>query len=63
MSYFDNDDPAKIWELLDLMLWSMSDPNKHPVHEYLAELRARPDADTPEIQRAIAVLVDYIEGD
>lgn len=62
MSYFDKDDPATIWELLDMMLWDMSRPDVHPIDEYLAELRARPDADTPDIQRAIAVLVDYIDG-
>ncbi|ELK4145785.1 hypothetical protein Q6921_004591 [Salmonella enterica subsp. enterica serovar Hadar] len=62
MSYFDNDDPAMIADLLDVVLWDMADPDKHRVDEYLTELRARPDADTPDIQRAIAVLVDYQKG-
>lgn len=62
MSYFDNDDPAMIADLLDVVLWDMSRPDVHPIDEYLTELRARPDADTPDIQRAIAVLVDYEAG-
>ncbi|MEA4301878.1 hypothetical protein VBQ58_26500 [Klebsiella pneumoniae] len=60
--YFDNDDPAMIADLLDVVLWDMADPDKHPIDEYLIELRARSDADTPDIQRAIAVLVDYQKG-
>lgn len=62
MSYFDNDDPAMIADLIDMMLWDMNHPDKHPIDEYLTELRARPDADTADIQRAIAVLVDYQGG-
>ncbi|MDC4585416.1 hypothetical protein OHV68_19370 [Acinetobacter baumannii] len=60
MSYFDNDDPAMIADLLDMVLWDMSRPDAHPIDDYLAELKARPDAETPEIKRAIAVLVDYM---
>jgi hypothetical protein len=45
-----------------MMLWDMSHPDKHPIDEYLTELRARSDADTPDIKRAIAVLVDYQKG-
>ncbi|EBC2934743.1 hypothetical protein KCG42_22485 (plasmid) [Salmonella enterica subsp. enterica serovar Bovismorbificans] len=60
MSYFDNDDPAMIADLLDMVLWDMSRPDAHPIDDYLAELKARPDAETPEIKRAIAVLMDYM---
>lgn len=59
MSYFEKDDPTMIADLLDVVLWDMNRPDVHPIDEYLAELRARPDADTPDIQQAIAVLVDY----
>lgn len=62
MSYFDKDNPADIADLLDVLLWDMSRPDVHPIDEYLTELRARPDADTADIQRAIAVLVDYQGG-
>lgn len=62
MSYFDQDKPSMIADLIDMMLWDMNHPNKHPIDEYLTELRARPDADTADIQRAIAVLVDYQGG-
>ena len=51
-----------IADLIDMMLWDMSHPDKHPIDEYLTELRARSDADTPDIKRAIAVLVDYQKG-
>ncbi|EIG3282788.1 hypothetical protein ACT4YP_20885 (plasmid) [Acinetobacter baumannii] len=62
MSYFDQDKPSMIADLIDMMLWDMNHPDKHPIDEYLTELRARPDADTADIQRAIAVLVDYQGG-
>ncbi|ECC7617884.1 hypothetical protein DDJ13_22240 [Salmonella enterica] len=62
MSYFDQDKPSMIADLIDMMLWDMSHPDKHSIDEYLIELRARSDADTPDIQRAIAVLVDYEAG-
>lgn len=60
MSYFDQDKPSMIADLIDMMLWDMNHPDKHPIDDYLAELKARPDAETPEIKRAIAVLVDYM---
>ena len=62
MSYFDQDKPSMIADLIDMMLWDMNHPDKHPIDEYLTELRARPDADTADIQRAMAVLVDYQGG-
>lgn len=60
MSYFDQDKPSMIADLIDMMLWDMNHPDKHPIDDYLAELKARPDAETQEIKRAIAVLVDYM---
>lgn len=45
-------------EVLDLILWDMG--GEKDAAGMLAELKARPDVATPEVQAAIAVVNDYL---
>lgn len=49
---------AELPELLDIMIWDMS--GHHPVEEWRAELLTRPDADCEDVQRAVAVIDEYL---
>lgn len=54
---------AELAEVLDYTIWNMSGIDfPTVVPQWLAYLQARPDADTPEIQAAIAVCNDYLHG-
>jgi hypothetical protein len=52
---------AKLADTLDLILWNMASPPGQLVgQQWLAELLARPDVETREVQAAIAVMLDYL---
>lgn len=57
---------AEVEDVLDFMLWS-SPTTMLPTPElatiWLGDLRGRPDAGAPEIQRAIANVLDYLTDD
>ena len=52
---------GELEDVLDTVIWNTSG-KKYP-EEWLAILKARPDADTPEVQAAVAVVVDYMTPD
>lgn len=49
---------GQLAEVLDLVLWDMG--GEKDAAGMLAELKARPDVATPEVQAAIAVVDDYL---
>lgn len=49
---------AELPELLDVIIWDMS--GHHPVESWRAELLARPDAENEDVQRAVAVIDEYL---
>lgn len=52
---------AELADVLDLILWDMSNPpSQTGGQKWLAELLARPDVETPEVQAAVAVMLDYL---
>ncbi|WP_196239154.1 hypothetical protein [Martelella alba] len=52
---------GELADVLDMMLWNMSNPpGQNEGQKWLAELLTRPDAETPEIQIAIKVMLDYL---
>lgn len=51
---------AELPELLDMMVWNMSHGGMSMVEAWRAELLARPDADAEDVQRAIAVIDEYL---
>lgn len=57
---------AEVEDVLDFILWSNPAtmlPTPELVTIWLGDLRRRPDADAPEIQRAIANALDYLTDD
>jgi hypothetical protein len=51
---------GELADVLDLVIWNMGGEDSPPVAEWIAELRARPDADTPAVRRAVAVCMEYL---
>ena len=51
---------SELPELLDVMVWDMSHGGTAMVEAWRAELLARPDADREDVQRAIAVVDEYL---
>lgn len=51
---------AELPELLDVMVWDMSHGGTSMVEAWRAELLTRPDADTEDVQRAVAVIDEYL---
>lgn len=47
-------------DVLDTVIWDTNPAEPLPVTQWLAELQAHPNVDTPEIQRAIEVCKDYL---
>lgn len=50
---------AELPELLDVMVWDMSHGGTADLKAWRAELLARPDADSEDVQRAVAVIDEY----
>ncbi|HEY0123589.1 MAG TPA: hypothetical protein VGC14_17865 [Rhizobium sp.] len=48
---------AELPELLDLIIWNMS--GHHPLEAWRAELLARPDVESEDVQCAVAVIDEY----
>jgi hypothetical protein len=51
---------AELPEVLDVMVWDMSHGGTAMVEAWRAVLLARPDADNEDVQRAIAVVDEYL---
>ncbi len=51
---------AELPEVLDVMVWDMSHGGTADVEAWRAELLARPDADSEDVQRAVAVIDEYL---
>jgi len=49
-------------EVLDIVIWDTRPTDPPPVAQWLAELEARPDASTPEVQAGIEICRDYLVG-
>lgn len=52
---------SELADVLDMILWDMSNPpGQIEGQKWLAELLARPDVETPEVQAAVTVMLDYL---
>lgn len=49
---------AELPELLDMVIWNMS--GHHTLEAWRAELWARPDSESDDVQRAVAVIDEYL---
>ena len=49
---------AELPEVLDMVIWEIS--GRHPVETWRKELLARPDAESEDVRRAIAVIDEYL---
>jgi hypothetical protein len=49
---------GELADVLDLVIWNMGGKESPPVAEWLTELRARSDADTPAVRQAVAVCMN-----
>lgn len=52
--------PGELRYLVDMMIWDMSHRGRPSVEAWLAELRARPDVGSEDVQRTISVCLEYL---